>query len=96
MSDADTMGISGDELAALEQAVLRGLQNARINREHEQQRELFLNQLADRVARLSRAAGSPINAYHARADIDAWLAQGKTVAELPALYAKHYGIDPRD
>ena len=103
MSDADTMGMGEDEVAHLENverakqydsytadevdaisgAVLRGLRGGT---------ELEKNQLADKVAKMSRAANSPINAAHARADIDELLKQGMALRDLPAYYAKWYGV----
>ncbi len=50
------------------------------------------NDLAAEVARVSRIAGTPINAYHARADIDEWLNRGLYLRDLPGLYSRHYGV----
>lgn len=50
------------------------------------------NDLAARVAIASRKAGSPINAYHARADIDKHIRQGHSFEDLPTFYTRYYGI----
>jgi len=54
--------------------------------------ERELNDLASDVAKMSRAAGSPINAYHARADIDELLRQGTPKDELRSVYERFYGL----
>jgi peptidoglycan hydrolase-like protein with peptidoglycan-binding domain len=49
------------------------------------------NTLADQVATESRKAGSPINAYHARAEVDAYIAQGRDPRDLLAHYSGKAG-----
>jgi hypothetical protein len=53
------------------------------------------NDLAAEVAKASRKAGSPINAYHARAEVDLWIAQGRD----PRGILQHYhplGVEKGD
>jgi hypothetical protein len=53
--------------------------------------EAMKNDLARRVSKLSRRVGSPINAYHARGDIDELMRRGFQFEELTPIYERHYG-----
>ena len=50
--------------------------------------EHHLNQLAARLSKSSRAQGSPFNAYHARAEIDAVVRRGDDPVAFVEAYEK--------